>query len=1411
MFILSIMSSTPKKGRDADADQNVVQPAAKKRRVARSNGANPADNFTPLRVVKPEPIGGLDLDQLLNAPGDDQSVDIDDMIADLPRVEATLDANRVLVEQDDAMLMREYITHALLRGEALPLLKVKINDKVNSIKHNTELALLVVEIRYVSEMRGNLLPDWFHAGDRKQHKINATAENVFASRHPGAQLPERKERDVVWMRELVLQAAVQAMRTTTGCKLNNTQHGGIMTVDTNIYLTLATLERIKKDILTVLTRRFLIAKNPSERFGEEFSIRTLLGNAEQSGVVKMITSIVNELTVNTSQAIWAEMVSWLIHVKDIEPDLLSTAMRINSAFGMRYPAYVMTLYSLLLGSQDEMREWGFDGDFTSLTTLILSRAALMKYLMAWEETNMRDGHALKDYQRSAILDMVVQEYADQDFIDKVQGGARGKEHYADPGTGKTLMLLAATFFMDALPSANKKGKTLFIIPTSALNAFRTQVFEHMRHSSDIEMYGYVAGQFMLMNVDPSKKPYSTEDKVAFEKARYIFLTHDRFSELKMNNTIDSLLLKCPWTRVILDEAHVFIGRTSNRFRYLLHAISPKSPRYLLTGTAVSTAVSDIIGQVRLMGYKASKDEDSRVTGFVTDSKNAPKFAILDAAGVDQTRSEGMLYVQSADDEVAPFGRQRADKKLYPMEEKLLTEFKSRSILRMINRVAITSGSIDGKKKIESPFIQPDDAISDGPVRNLSVVYRHLDNLLTKIMEDEIRPVNQLLEEIKSMEDTLNQQLVNQITRNEARNGNDVNAVELANEARAFAVDKTAKSTHNPAFLKLATVLKTVYRLSATRNYGVDVRLLSAPHLRSLRTKIAALIRRTASGDYEDPADPDIPAVEIVVEYLEAVEPYKNTKKEVESFLKLFELTEADAIANGVREWINPTGEMELPLRYAEILNRLDTHLHSGQGKVIVFFADRSALLTFTAWFYLTTHQVGTRVPYYPLITKNSKDKEVDEVIGDWKERGPYWNFALLNYEKTADERERMVAWFTNPAHPVKVLFTTYEIAETGYNLQAANMVILAQQPYSDATRVQAVARAYRINQKEDVTVVDMWSANTGESVVRATRKYRQQVGTQLDALLAEAKLLQQADTADEYTKTTFREYSIPLGKIDPAAYVEVMVAATTPPEPKKVRERLPKQVAANPPTARTQQRQKKKKTTKPVGHTDIVLIDAMDIDEPQVPARDWLDAVLNADVTDNTALERLLLLGGDAGGKKKQRVLDVDSSEETIHISDSDGEEFLLPRTETPSPVVRIELGSDPMDVDEKNVHLPEKKRIDGQLERVEAAYKTLNKAWGLFLSKRKEEQASLQMQATLKTPMSELKTTLADLRDARDGADFSQWTHDAINDVQGTWSTYHDSINAKLTAMKASPIKSIQFLASDILDEFEYFNLYSE
>ncbi len=1382
---------------DADAEQ----PQAKRRRVR----DNPMLGSTPqllehvIKPIKPDPLAPLDdqsmeksLAQLLNAPGDEQSVDMDDVENEIDADPPNLPAHAEHVIHDPRVAMREYVTHALIRGEMLPLLKVKLNEVVNRMTQPAGLADLIVEIRYVSQQRGRTLPDWFHKERRAEYKINADAETRFGKKT--GHLPDREDRSVEWMKEIALQAAVSEMRTRMDSKLHNTQHGGVLVTDTSIRLTHADIMLIKEGMLAILQRRFLIANKPADQFAEAESIAALLGDSlatPQFAVVQLITSLVTDMTLNTMQAIWAEMVVWLIHTISIEPDILELTRRINMTFGLRYPAYVISLYGKIFQSKQEMIGWGFDGDFENLNTIIKSRAELMARLIAWEKKNFVATSSLKDYQRSAIIDMLVQEYVDAKFIQKVQGGARGKLHFADPGTGKTLMMLAATFFIDSLLSV--KGKSLFVIPKTALNAFRTEVFKHFEVGMRPAMHGLDKGAFKALNQDPLEPAYGAEEK-NWGRVRYVFITHNKFAKLDAESTQSIQFLDEPWTRIVVDEAHMYIGRLSSRFRLMAHCLSPSSPRYLLTGTAISTSVANLVGQVRLMGYEATKDKDEHVAAFIQD--NAAEFVKLDAVGKATSKFRQLLHKQTRQLDVEGFFPGEKDQKqLYKKDEDLLVEYKSRPILRMINRV--TDASNERIPTTMHTFVQPNDVGADA-----SEFYVHLEQLLSEIMRDDIAPLIELLDSIQSTEAAINENL---LVRVGARKQFAKDVGEENDEARAFAVDKVDLTASDPAFEQLKDALKMVYRLAATRNYGVDVRLLSAKHLTKLRQLI------------EENGDP-VPMA-YALTYLEKVKPYQGTKKSPPKIISMLEKTVFAEMLAGVTEWINPDGNLQLPPRYAEIIRRANDHLTTPkQGKVIVFFTDRSAMLAFAGWLLIASHASDyTMMPYYPLLTKQApgtKRKDQVELIGDWKDR-PYWNFALLNSEKSTEERERISRWFSDKKHLTKLLLTTYEVAATGLNFQVANMIILAQEPHTDALRMQSIARAKRLGQKKTVHIVEMYSTNTGESVVRATRTYRRRLGTEVDVLLDEAKILREADLNDKYTKTIQTEYTLTLGTIDPDAYTRILMEAQAPPPPEEIRKRLPKPTKATP---RVRVNPPKRVILAPS-------IDAMDIDEP-APVRSP-KRVNRANVGKPRRRPIAELDPVDDVDENIKRILNPSSSDETGDNDttppsqppkkpvprangDSDSDSIMKFNSDSDSDLDMMDTSSNPGNlppaaavdvVDEKGAYLAQKQRLDDQLILIRNACTALVEAWGVFEAKNTNAD-------TVADLISDLYGILKKLKMLKRDTTFDTWK-EGVTEVQASWNRYHKKINMTLEEMVGPKVPGdISFEADTILKEFKEFKL---
>jgi hypothetical protein len=336
---------------------------------------------------------------------------------------------------------------------------------------------------------------------------------------------------------------------------------------------------------------------------------------------------------------------------------------------------------------------------------------------------------------------------------------------------------------------------------------------------------------------------------------------------------------------------------------------------------------------------------------------------------------------------------------------------------------------------------------------------------------------------------------------------------------------------------LRDLVNTMTALMSSRNFGVDLRVLSAKQLSSLKTRITNLLK-------DDKLDANVRAItEPVRTALDDVKPYRPKKGLVTSKKKdpnvpaaaaaddddddnisplyLPErmasgnavVSEGDANQRREKEYTELQKAVEgaeMPLRYQKVFNTIFPLLEADEtNKVVIFARDKDVMLSFMIWMLLE--------PNRRIYRNNPKQQSDDE------KAFPDAAFIMLlsSAVRNFDVRRRMATDFKDNKQ-LRILVTTYDVGATALNFQVANTVIHLQAEPREANYVQATARVYRYGQERNVTSYECISKNTGEIIVRATRLLRMQVAKEFDALLGQkpdADLAARFDPSDAHYKS----------------------------------------------------------------------------------------------------------------------------------------------------------------------------------------------------------------------------------------------------------------------------------------------------
>jgi hypothetical protein len=973
-----------------------------------------------------------------------------------------------------------------------------------SINRKRELVQLFYECRAVTEARQFIVPGFPFDKDmgeytRKIKPIDINDANGDDHRSPSASLTAEFEKTRRLQESLIFHS------TDERSSLFNTALGMVTAFAPNIPIDAAARRTLIDNAVMVLRNAIFLMPY------QNLQPRPVL--LEDSVLVHVLRTLWEESD-SLLLHLCAELVVYVIryaNAEEVNKHPIYRPLRVMiDTLGKDFPLYIFSLYPRDgdVITEKTFKAYGFKGRFEDMETALATRQVIVAKLIAFERLALTV--PLKDHQRIMVVDMILQELMPADAVRDKQAGIHGLLVYAAPGTGKTLMALVAAAFLDWL-GHDEKRKTLLVLPSTAHASFVNDAYNKFKevHRPRIYQYQKKEGDYQLLvpsdlSAADREKWEKAHRNSSFQNLRFLLFEKTKAqwlprgvvnpSEFKdknksvrdfaaeMNNIVNQ-----EW-RVFVDESHEYANRRNYDYLMIRHWLKKRGATFLLTGTAFVNDYYELMSQLRLLGYRARWD-----TSLPKDVYD-DRYAKLDT---NLTEDEWMaiardkaLSMKKRGDSDSPVSSD-----IKKLESALLKEHHSIPAFRAIRRLDnnTLNALIGGKKKIEF-LVQPD-------TKNNKTFYEKLDIVLDRILGTRVGKILDVVENINGP--------IAEMKKPEGLDMREINEIE-----------KEAKKDDETALLEvidpgehqhLRDLVNAMTALMSSRNYGVDLRVLSARQLGSLAGQLTKLLNN-------DALDDDLRAVtESVRADLENVKVYRPKKGAVSakktmkidpdaddddgiSPLYVSErmasgstmMNESNATKRHEKEYAElqkVVDKAEMPLRYRKVFDTIFPLLREDEtNKVVIFARDKDVMLSFMTWMLLETNF---------LIYRNNQKQQSDD-----EKAFPDAMFVMLlsSSVRSFDVRRRMATDFKDNKR-LRILVTSYDVGATALNFQVANTVVHLQAEPKESNYVQATARVYRYGQERDVTSYECISKNTGEIIVRATRLLRMQVAKEFDTIL----------------------------------------------------------------------------------------------------------------------------------------------------------------------------------------------------------------------------------------------------------------------------------------------------------------------
>jgi superfamily II DNA or RNA helicase len=956
-----------------------------------------------------------------------------------------------------------------------------------------------------------------------------------------------------------LQAHLTYLQTDERTSLYDTAHGMVTAFAPDIPIDRSLRAKFVENLVTVLRHGILLTPHG------DFSIF----RNELPDILKEIIRSIYQRSGHLLLHLCAEVVAYVIRHAD-EVDIISHPMYeplcdLIKSLGDHFALYLFNMYPTEENffTRERFLAYGFLGDYDHFNSITTKRRSILMKLIQFEQRALNPEIALKDFQRNLVVDMIIQELLPRDVINEKQAGIHGLLVYAAPGTGKTMMALIAAVYLNSL-GHDPDRKTLLVVPSTAEASFVNDAYERFNDSYRPHIHRHGDGDYELCVPSTFLQPMETEWKRKHEKRKLSeiqFLLFEptkaekipwghvtdeelrKYEEKHSNEKHDAKtrrqkrvndmrdIVKQPW-RVFVDESHNYTTRTNFSYVLIRHWLNDRGPTFLLTGTAFVRNYYDIMSQMRLMGYQVRLDKTikgaSAADAYREIDENLP-IAVLQRMINDKVWEESKAKIPKRKHDLA-------------LENAIISEHRSVPVYRAIRRLTENVlGNMGLKGKSFEFIVQPD-------IARATRFYERLDIALHYVFGERVRGVTAIMEKIDGLQATKLPETFTGPTLDELADATAEKKEESPDaERRDVAFNDLFNADDSVRLRKLLDEHKV---LVSTRNYGVDLRVLSANQLKTLKSRL------TRSIDAQDLTDDIKALIARVREEIETIKPYrpnKNTRKpvlnnEMETDDSRLSLVEEIATGTAVSDVKDPkerwkrelekirdvlkAGKDEtaagndMPTRYRKVLQRLRNPVWRYSEKAVIFARDRDVMKSFLLWMLLDSGEE------YRILRRNEEMQKADE------EAFPNAKFvAVLDSSmRKFDDRRKLVSTFTGNKRLCLVV-TTYNLASTGLNLQAANVVVHLQAVDIESDYLQATARVYRIGQTKEVIVVECISKNTGEIMGRAERLLRKRLMVNFDEQLASLQTHVDSTPFD----LTLPDYEAILQRFDGAPRAPVLV------------------------------------------------------------------------------------------------------------------------------------------------------------------------------------------------------------------------------------------------------------------------------
>ena len=203
---------------------------------------------------------------------------------------------------------------------------------------------------------------------------------------------------------------------------------------------------------------------------------------------------------------------------------------------------------------------------------------LVKKLNVGKRAMRKNGYNLKKYQVAGVKWMI-----EREIKMRVKGGILAD----DPGLGKTIQTLA-------LLVANKKNRTLIIVPTAVIGQWRDILHKIIGERAVYIHYGPGRTKSMLRI---KEKDFS----VCLTSHGSVY-SHDRKNKDKITTElhIDNF-----WDMVVIDEGHVIRNHKTKMFKACMLFSSENISKWILSGTPIQNTKRDIKNLLAFVGIQPS--------------------------------------------------------------------------------------------------------------------------------------------------------------------------------------------------------------------------------------------------------------------------------------------------------------------------------------------------------------------------------------------------------------------------------------------------------------------------------------------------------------------------------------------------------------------------------------------------------------------------------------------------------------------------------------------------------------------------------------------------------------------------------------------------------------------------------------